>query len=101
MKTVGVRELKARLSEYLRDVRNGETYLVTDRGRVVAELRAPRAGVAELVQETGPLDRLMETGEVTAAALPKRDWVWQVKGLGLPAGTAAALLDEVRGEGSE
>lgn len=41
MKAVDVRELKNRLSEYLRLVRNGEEILVTDRGEVVAELRQP------------------------------------------------------------
>jgi prevent-host-death family protein len=41
VKTVGVRELKNRLSEYLRDVRSGESVLVTDRGEVVAELTSP------------------------------------------------------------
>jgi len=41
MKTVGVRELKNRLSEYIRQVRSGEGVLVTDRGEVVAELTSP------------------------------------------------------------
>jgi prevent-host-death family protein len=41
MKTVGVRELKNKLSEYLRRVRLGESVLVTDRGEVVAELLPP------------------------------------------------------------
>ncbi len=41
MATVGVRELKNRLSEYLRRVAEGEVVIVTDRGRVVAELRPP------------------------------------------------------------
>lgn len=41
MIAVGVRELKAQLSRYLREAAAGETVLVTDRGRVVAELRAP------------------------------------------------------------
>jgi len=44
MKTVGVRELKNRLSEYLRRVRSGEGLLVTDRGEVVAELSPPGYG---------------------------------------------------------
>ena len=39
--SVGVRELKNRLSEYLRMVRRGEEILVTDRGEPVAELRQP------------------------------------------------------------
>ena len=41
MKAVAVRELKNRLSAYLREVSQGEVVLVTDRGRVVAELRRP------------------------------------------------------------
>ena len=41
MRTVGVRELKNRLSAYLRDVQSGEGVLVTDRGKVVAELTPP------------------------------------------------------------
>jgi antitoxin (DNA-binding transcriptional repressor) of toxin-antitoxin stability system len=44
MKTVGVRDLKNRLSEYLREVRRGESVLVTDRGQVVAEFSPPRHG---------------------------------------------------------
>ena len=40
---VGVRELKARLSHYLKRVSKGDVLLVTDRGRPVAEIRsAPR-----------------------------------------------------------
>ena len=42
MKTVGVRELKNRLSEYLRQVRSGESVLVTDRGEVIAEFSPPQ-----------------------------------------------------------
>ncbi len=41
MRTVGIKTLKNRLSEYLRLVAAGETILVTDRDRVVAELRPP------------------------------------------------------------
>jgi len=44
MKTVGIRELKKRLGEYLREVHQGESVLVTDRGQVVAELSPPRYG---------------------------------------------------------
>jgi prevent-host-death family protein len=41
MKTVGLRDLKNRLAEYIRDVRSGESVLVTDRGEIVAELTPP------------------------------------------------------------
>jgi antitoxin (DNA-binding transcriptional repressor) of toxin-antitoxin stability system len=47
MKTVGVRELKNHLSEYLRRVRLGESVLVTDRGEVVAEFSPPTRGVSD------------------------------------------------------
>lgn len=82
VKTAGIKQLKARLSEYLRLVRAGETVLVTDRDQVIAELRpvgprpAPREGIDDL------LDGLAESGELTRAVLPKRDWTWSVKGLG-------------------
>jgi antitoxin (DNA-binding transcriptional repressor) of toxin-antitoxin stability system len=51
MRTIGIRELKARLSQVLRDVAKGDAYLVTDCGRAVAELRRPDAG-AELTAST-------------------------------------------------
>ncbi len=41
METVGIRELKNRLSAYIRKVEAGDVVIVTDRGRVVAELVPP------------------------------------------------------------
>ena len=62
MKAVGSRELKNRLGKYLRQVREGATILVTDRGRPVAELRpvAPAEG-----SETAALAKLAAEGLVT------------------------------------
>jgi prevent-host-death family protein len=40
---IGARELKVRLGKYLRQVRQGRTLVVTDRGQPVAELR-PMSG---------------------------------------------------------
>ena len=39
MNTVDVKQLKARLSEYLRLVKTGELVLITERDEVIAELR--------------------------------------------------------------
>lgn len=39
-RTVGVRELKSRLSAYLEQVKRGATIVVTDRGQPVAEIRS-------------------------------------------------------------
>ena len=46
MRAVGIKELKNRLSEYVRIASQGERVLVTNRDRVVAELVPPDAGRA-------------------------------------------------------
>jgi antitoxin (DNA-binding transcriptional repressor) of toxin-antitoxin stability system len=43
MQTVGIKALKDHLSVYVRAAEAGETVLVTDRGKVIAELVPPRA----------------------------------------------------------
>jgi prevent-host-death family protein len=62
METVGIRELKNHLSAYVRRVEAGEIVIVTDRGRVVAELVPPgwqrpavdvHPGLLELVRRDG------------------------------------------------
>jgi prevent-host-death family protein len=98
MKVIGVKALKARLSEYLRAVRRGETILVTDRDEVIAELRpASRAGAPQGDLEDR-LDRLAESGELTRAVQAKAGWSWRVTGLGLPEGAALAVIDDLRAE---
>ena len=47
MRSVGIKELKNKLSTYVRLAAGGEIVLVTDRDRVVAELGPPREGRAE------------------------------------------------------
>jgi antitoxin (DNA-binding transcriptional repressor) of toxin-antitoxin stability system len=96
VKVVGIKQLKARLSEYVRLAKAGETVLVTERDEVVAELRPARrqAPVA------GPLDDVLEalagSGAISRAARSKGGWSWRSRGLGLPPGTAQAVLDELR-----
>jgi prevent-host-death family protein len=96
MKVAGIKQLKARLSEYVRAVKAGETVLVTERDEVVAELRPARRQlpVADRLEEV--LEVMSASGEVTRAARPKGNWTWRTRGLGLPEGTARALLDELR-----
>jgi prevent-host-death family protein len=62
MLTVGVRELRQRASQLLRQVEAGETVEVTDRGRPVALLTPLPAG--------GPLAQLRSQGEVIPAQGP-------------------------------
>ena len=47
MRSVGIKTLKNKLSHYVRIAASGETVLVTDRDRVVAELGPPLPGRAE------------------------------------------------------
>lgn len=59
---VSPRELKANLGRYLKRARNGETFLVTDRGATVAELRPPSTGEQKVSEA---LKRMAARGEVT------------------------------------
>ena len=105
MRVVGVRELKAKLSACLREVGRGEVFLVTDRGRVVAEVRPPRAGAPPPTDELErSIESLAEAGELTPARRSLKDWSWRPRGLQMPEGTALELLDRLRserGEGNE
>jgi antitoxin (DNA-binding transcriptional repressor) of toxin-antitoxin stability system len=98
VRTVGIRELKAKLSEELRAVGRGEVILVTDRGQVVAELRAPGSLPAAAAGGLEPrLEQWLREGRarlddaVTPAPYP-------VSPVALASGTAQRLLDELRGE---
>ena len=51
MRSVGLKVLKNKLSEYVRLAASGETVLVTDRDRVVAEIVPPRSGRSEFVAD--------------------------------------------------
>ena len=51
MRAVGIKALKNKLSEYVRVAAGGETVLVTDRDRVVAELGPPQQGRATDVSD--------------------------------------------------
>ena len=96
MRAVGIKQLKARLSEYVRLARAGETILVTDREEVVAELGPSRLRRPPVGSLDDALERMAQEGLLTRAARSKHGWNWQVRNLGLPPGTAARMLDEVR-----
>lgn len=51
MRSVGIKVLKNRLSHYVRLAAAGETILVTDRDRVVAELGPPRPGRGQRLED--------------------------------------------------
>jgi prevent-host-death family protein len=69
MRAVGLRVLKNKLSEYIRAVTAGETVLVTDHERVVAEIIPPRPATSELVNDA-LLAAAMRHGLITPPLMP-------------------------------
>ena len=72
MRAVGLKVLKNKLSEYVRLAERGETVLVTDRDRVVAELVPPDRSRNPLLADAQLADA-MRQGLVTAPALPSTE----------------------------
>ena len=66
MRAVGLKVLKNRLSEYVRLAAHGETILIADRDRVVAELSPPRETRGALVADAALAD-LIRSGCLTPA----------------------------------
>lgn len=58
-KTVGIRELKAHLSGLVREVKEGATLVITDRGEAVARL------VPMPAEKDDKFKRLLDTGAVS------------------------------------
>lgn len=92
MRAVGIKELKNKLSHYIRLVASGETVLVTDRDEVVAELVPPRPGRAEAVQDAHLAEAVrkgwLSPGIRAADGPPTRK----------PVAPLAKLLDELDGD---
>ena len=87
MKTVGLKVLKNKLSEYVRIAASGETVLVTDRGRVVVEIQAPQP--ARDGKKGSVIDRGIREGWITPAKNP---------GSGPPPSKPIMTLDELMKE---
>lgn len=96
MESVGIREMKAHLSQLVRRVKAGETVAVTERGRIVAVLQPPPSGA-----QPQPAHPTIEARVVAAGGRPAKH-----RGpIGeLPSSAAEfagvdvqALLDELRG----
>jgi antitoxin (DNA-binding transcriptional repressor) of toxin-antitoxin stability system len=70
MRSVGIKILKNKLSEYVRLAASGETVLVTDRDRVVAELGPARPGLNRPDADARWAE-LIRQGVVTPAKNPR------------------------------
>jgi len=80
MRSVGIKVLKNKLSEYVRLAASGETVLVTDRDRVV-----PRPGINEKDKEARWAEAV-RLGHITPAKNPRAT---------LPEGLSIMSLDEL------
>ena len=91
MRTVGLKTLKNKLSEYVRAAAAGETVVITDRGRPVAEINPPSRPKKESVIERG-----IREGWITPAVRGP-DWPPEGKPVpGLTLEDILADLDEAR-----
>ena len=95
MKQVGVRELKARLSEYLALVKAGEEVVVTERGKAVARL-APLPSCPIVPQRLAEMERL---GLVRRGSAQLPDNFWELPRFQDPEGRAVGALLAEREEG--
>ena len=96
MRSVGVKVLNSRLSEYVRLAASGETVLVTDRDRVVAEIGPPK-GTRSPILADALLAEAVRRGWLTPPVL---------SGVGKPPAPAPVaplrdLLGELDGDRSE
>ena len=69
MRSVGIKTLNNRLSEYIRLAASGETVLVTDRDRVVAEIGPPRETRSPFLADA-MLAEAVRAGWLTPPVLP-------------------------------
>ena len=60
MRSAGIKVLKNKLSEYVRLAAGGETVLVTDRDRVVAEIGPPEPTRSQMLSDALLLDALRQ-----------------------------------------
>ena len=94
MSSVPISVLKARLSEYLRRVRAGDTLVVTDRGAPVAIVAPLPEGEFE-----GVMEELVEQGLVRPPSAPLPDDFWNWPRPRDPSGHCAAAFLKERAEG--
>jgi prevent-host-death family protein len=86
MRTVGLKMLKNKLSEYVRLAAAGDTILVTDRNRVVAEIVPPRRTPESIIE------RGIREGWIRPA---KRGANWPPPRKPVPGLTLEQLMDEL------
>jgi antitoxin (DNA-binding transcriptional repressor) of toxin-antitoxin stability system len=90
MRSVGLKVLKNKLSEYVRLAAGGETVLITDRDRVVAEIIPPQPGRSPLLADAF-LAEAVRKGWLTPPVLVSKEPPPRK-----PVMTFAELMEELR-----
>jgi prevent-host-death family protein len=90
MEIVGIREMRQNLSRYTRRAKSGESFVITDRGRAVAQL-TPAPGRASVIDRL-VAERGARRGE--GSLLDVLDELPEP----IPGPPSEAVLDELRGE---
>ena len=96
MRSIGIRALNSKLSEYVRLAAGGETVLVTVRGRVVAEIGPPRETRSPILADAMLADAVRK-GWLTPALSPGSE---PPRG-GPPEAPLCVLLGELEGDRSD
>jgi antitoxin (DNA-binding transcriptional repressor) of toxin-antitoxin stability system len=97
MKVARIAELKNNLSWYLEHVRNGESVLVLDRDRPVAQLVPPAGAAADGPLADARLASLERRGLVRRGAGGLPPWFGKRKAPRVPGGVLAGFLRERHG----
>lgn len=99
METVGIRELKNRLSKYVHQVEAGDIVIVTDRGRVVAELVPPGHADRRRPDVHPGLLEMERKGQIRLATKQNDPSLYRTPRPHLELGeTAQQMLDAIRGD---
>jgi prevent-host-death family protein len=64
MITVGVRDLKNQLSQYLQYVKNGEKVIITEHNKIIAEISIPKENFTSIEEK---LIKLSKDGDIIPA----------------------------------
>jgi prevent-host-death family protein len=93
MATVGIKELKNKLTQYLRRTKQGEDIIVTERGKPIALIR-PIRSAKDVADREARLAQLAAQGRVTLPTRPPLKKVALVKVSGTP--LSAIVIEDRR-----
>ena len=104
MISIGVREAKNRLSEYLRKVKAGERVEITERGKPIAVITGPRDHIDERLEDMIREGDSAVTGEADGrpihfSLLQRHHIILQGKGRGRPGESNAIPLQGIEETG--